>query len=137
MSRKSDTETSSKALKDVPAGDVREKPMDRQRRIASEVEETLRAFERDAAPVPRADFYAKVQARLRRSDATSRARGPLPFLRKALLPAALGLMIALNILTAVAVSRRSASGSPGRQQAMLALAQEYDLGSGAESGYWK
>lgn len=137
MSRKSDAETSSKALKDVPAGGGKPQPMDRNRRIENEVEETLGGFARDISPAPGSDFYARVLARVRSGDEAARgARAPF-FRRWVLLPAALGIMITLNVITAVTLARKPASVTPGRQQAMLALAEEYDLKTGTESGYWK
>ena len=140
MSRKSDARTASKALKGVPAGDGGTLPMDRKRRIENEVDATLRSFEHDAAALPRPDFFARVQSRVRNAGPSPRVEIVLPFRRRILLPAALGLMIALNVITALTLARKPtsvASLSAGRQQAMLALAEEYDLKPGTESGYWK
>jgi hypothetical protein len=140
MSRKSDIETSSKALKGIPAGDGGAQTMDRKSRIEYEVDETLRAFECDAAPLPRPDFFARVQARIRNADPAPRTDFALSFRRRILLPVALGLMIALNIFTARSLVRRPASRAAiaaSRQQAVLALAEEYDLKPGGEPGYWK
>jgi hypothetical protein len=141
MNRKSDTGSSSKALKGVPAGDGGPNRMDRKLRIECEVDETLRAFERDAAPQPRSDFFARVQARVRNDSPAPRTGFALPFRRRVLLPAALALMVALNVFTAVTLARKSAFGESAtagrRQAAMLALAEEYDLKPSAEAGYWK
>jgi len=111
--------------------------MDRKSRIEHEVEETLRAFEREAAPAPRPDFYAHVRTKLLGAEASDPLVPSFPFVRRILLPAGLAAMIALNILTVLSLGRQPASPSPGRQQAMTALAREYDLKTDAVSAYWK
>jgi hypothetical protein len=139
MSRKSGAGMSSKTLKKVPARDGGPQIMNRNRRIEHEVEETLRGFETDEAPRPRPEFAARVQARIRNESAAPRTAGARPFGQRVLLHASLALLIALNVITAVSLLHKSSSSAAGKQRilAVNALAEEYDLKPGAESGYWK
>jgi hypothetical protein len=137
MMRKFTRKTASKLTDAIPSRAGRQADMISKNRIGHEVEETLLCFGRDQAPAARRDFDARLRSRIR--DAESRR--PLPFApllrREVLVPAVLAALIALNVVSAVVAPRRAASDAAVRQQAISALALEFNLQAEGLSSYWK
>ena len=137
MMRKNRRPTASKYAEEAPGPDRGARTMNRKEQIAAEVERTLDLSVRPAAFAARPDFQTRLQARIREDR---RARRPFwAFLAqpRLLVPAALALLLTINVITAFFVLRRSAAGTPSRTHELNILAEEYDLKATAVSSYWK
>ena len=99
--------------------------MDNRERIEDEVQKTLDGFGRDPAPPAGPDFYAGVLRKIRALDAPEKAPSGVRLGWRRLVPAALVLMVGLNIVTAVFVNRAKKADLQARQQAYTALAEDY------------
>jgi hypothetical protein len=137
MKRKFDRQTASKSGERASGGTGGSNPMSRNDRIEREVEETLRSYGPREILSARPDFYARLQARIRKERG---GRRPIPTQSSrlgVLIPAALLILIVLNIVVAVSILRRSETGGTGRQTEMTAFAEEYGLKTSPISPYWK
>jgi hypothetical protein len=137
MKRKIDRPPTSKASTGVLRRDEGTKPMSRRNRIESEVEKTLAVGDRQEPFAARPDFQARLQARIRNGKGGRRPGLAVLFRRSVFVPAALALLLALNILTAVLILGKPATDSAGRGQSLAVLAEEYDLKPTVVSAYWK
>lgn len=97
--------------------------MNRKQKIEQEVEKTLEQFERAERLPGNPYFYTRVQARLDESE---------PVKRKSLVPAVLkpvflGVLVSLNVLTAVYFLSGSSAQTADRSDLLSEFAQEYGL----------
>jgi hypothetical protein len=105
--------------------------------IEREVEETILRLGKAGTISARPDFQARLGARLSEVQ-RSRRLFPSPlFRRPVLVPALLGLLIALNILSGAIILRKQNGPAAARRSALTVLAAEFDLGADAVSSYWK
>lgn len=111
--------------------------MNRPERIEREVEKTLGLSVRPTPFTVRPDFQARLQARLREDRAARRPFWAFLARPRLLVPAALALLLTVNVITAVFVFRRSAPGTDTRSRGLAVLAEEYNLKTTAVSSYWK
>lgn len=137
MTRQPDDETTSNPLGSESMKHSALSPFEVERRIEDEIRATVRAFEEDAPPPLGPGFYAGVRRKIR-----GQAAGPAPFPRlgfawKILVPAALALLAALNIVTAVEVSQTKKSSLTAKRDAVTALAEDYNVGRIGYASYVK
>jgi hypothetical protein len=137
MKRKIDRPPASKPSTGILRRAEGSKPMSRRNRIECEVEKTLAVGDRQEPFAARPDFHARLQARIRNRQGVGRPGLAALFRRSVLVPAALALLLALNIATAVFLLGRPAADSAGRRKSLAVLAEEYDLKPTVVSAYWK
>jgi hypothetical protein len=136
MNRKFELETASKSIDKAPDGAGGSTLMMTKDRIEREVESTLSCLEDKALLHGRPDFHARLLARIRDEKSGPRPGFASLFRLRVLVPAALAVMLAFNIVTAVLVLGKLDQSASVRQKAMAALAEEYDMNTSSTSSGW-
>lgn len=100
--------------------------------IDRQVEETLRRFDEIETIAGSPFFYTRLQARL--EDRGTQKGGVIPWIlsARALRPAFLALLIALNVVAGIRLFRESGHQSESREENLVVLAGAYSL---SRSGY--
>jgi hypothetical protein len=137
MMRKNERPTASKYAEEASGPARGPRTMNRQEQIAREVERTLDLSLRPTPFATRSDFQARLQARIREGRTARRPFLALFLQPRLLVPAALALLLTINVITAFFVLRKSATGTDTRSRGLAVLAEEYDLKATAVSSYWK
>ncbi|MEJ2744420.1 MAG: hypothetical protein P8123_01850 [bacterium] len=111
---------------------MRKKMADGKEPIEQKVEETLRCLDEIETLASNPFFYARLQARL--EDSETQKGGVISWIlsARALLPAFLALLIALNVVSGIRLFQESGYRSESREENLLAFADTYSL---ARSGY--
>ncbi len=110
--------------------------MSRKKIVEREIEATLRCFETEPRLADDPGFYAALRRRIRVEEKA----GPgiaLPVRRRVLVPALLTLMVVLNIVTALAVTRTRRTETQTREQGLAALVQTYAADQAEFASYLK
>jgi hypothetical protein len=102
--------------------------MDRKEHIEAEITRTLRCLDQMERVEGSPFFYARLQARMEKFYDRPEHWYHSLFRRFSLRPALLVLMLALSIISAVAVFHRDEYRSGDRQAKIKAIAEEYSLG---------
>jgi ABC-type ATPase with predicted acetyltransferase domain len=110
--------------------------MSRKKAIEREVEAALRCFEAEPRLADDPGFYAALRRRIR-AEASDRTPIASAFRRRALIPALLILMVVLNIVTALAVTRARRTETLAREQGLTALVQTYAADQAGLASYLK
>jgi hypothetical protein len=111
--------------------------MPAQQDIEREVEATLRSFETEPRLADDPGFYAALRRRIRAEEAAVRPAFGASFRRRVLVPALLALMVALNIVTALAVEKARRTGTADRESGLTALVQTYAAEQAEFASYLK
>lgn len=110
--------------------------MSRKKAVEREVEATLRCFETEPRLADDPGFYAALRRRIR-AEESARPERALPFRRRVLIPALMVLMVVLNIVTALAVTRTRRTETLAREQGLTALVQTYAADQAGLTSYLK
>jgi hypothetical protein len=99
-------------------------------RIEEEVEKTLRCLDEIEEIEPSPFFSARLQAGIRELEEEKVSFLTRLFGVRGLRPALLGLMVVLNLVSAVLIWQRTHGRSTDRSQYLSALVEEYSLKGG-------